>query len=86
MLNMDRRNFVRLTGIIGAAAGIAVSVSACGDSGTTGTSTTGIGAFKTAMQALGVIESNAMAFPVRGFEGELVERVKAVMRGAGLLD
>ncbi len=41
MLNMDRRNFVRLTGIIGAAAGIAVSVSACGDSGTTGTSTTG---------------------------------------------
>lgn len=46
----------------------------------------GIGAFKTAMQALGVIDSNQMAYPVRGFEGDLVEQVKAVMRGAGLLD
>ncbi|WP_296137290.1 dihydrodipicolinate synthase family protein [uncultured Tessaracoccus sp.] len=45
----------------------------------------GIGAFKTAMQLLGVIESNQMAFPVRGFEGELVNDVKHVMERAGLL-
>lgn len=37
MLNMDRRNFFRLSGTIAAAAGIAMSLSACGGGSKTGT-------------------------------------------------
>lgn len=45
----------------------------------------GIGAFKTAMRELGVIESNAMAFPVRGFGGELVDEIRKIMVSAKVL-
>lgn len=45
----------------------------------------GIGAFKTAMRELGVIDSNAMAFPVQGFEGELVDHIREIMVEAKVL-
>ncbi len=35
----------------------------------------GIGAFKTAMVSLGLIDSNAMAFPVKALEGEVTRRI-----------
>lgn len=45
----------------------------------------GIGAFKTAMQAIGVIDSNAMAYPVKAFEGETKDKVVAIVREQGLI-
>lgn len=45
----------------------------------------GLGAFKTALQALGVIESNRMAHPVPALEGEAVERIRAIVEESGLL-
>ncbi|WP_315503636.1 dihydrodipicolinate synthase family protein [Actinomyces radicidentis] len=46
---------------------------------------TGIGAFKTVMEAQGTIASNEMAFPVRALEGDAKERVLAVARTHGLI-
>lgn len=46
---------------------------------------TGIGAFKTVMEAQGTIASNEMAFPVRALEGETKEAVLAVARKRGLI-
>ena len=46
---------------------------------------TGIGAFKTVMQAQGTIASNEMAFPVRALEGETRERILAIARSGGLI-
>ena len=46
---------------------------------------TGIGAFKTVMQAQGTIASNEMAFPVRALEGEVKERILAIARSRGLI-
>jgi 4-hydroxy-tetrahydrodipicolinate synthase len=45
----------------------------------------GLGAFKTALQTLGVIESNRMAHPVPALEGETVERIRAIVEESGLL-
>lgn len=45
----------------------------------------GIGAFKTAMQLLGVIDSNQMPNPVKPLTGENVEKVAEVLRATGLL-
>lgn len=45
----------------------------------------GIGAFKTAMCHLGVIATNEMAFPVRGFAGELVDEIRQIMVNAKVL-
>lgn len=45
----------------------------------------GIGAFKTAMQELGVIRSNALAFPCKGLGGDDVARIRDIMQGAALI-
>lgn len=45
----------------------------------------GIGAFKTAMQLLGVIESNQMPNPVQALTGSNVEAVRQVLKDTGLL-
>lgn len=46
---------------------------------------TGIGAFKTVMQAQGTIDSNEMAFPVRALEGRTRERILDIAREQGLI-
>lgn len=46
----------------------------------------GIGAFKTALQLLGVFETNEMPRPVLPLEGENVEWVKTVLIKTGLLE
>lgn len=46
---------------------------------------TGIGAFKTVMEAQGTIASNEMAFPVKALEGETKEGVIAIARSRGLI-
>lgn len=46
---------------------------------------TGIGAFKTVMEAQGTIDSNEMAFPVRALEGETKEKVLDIARAQGLI-
>lgn len=45
----------------------------------------GIGAFKTALQLLGVFESNEMPRPVAALSGENVEHVRGVLQKVGLL-
>lgn len=45
----------------------------------------GIGAFKTVMEAQGTITSNEMAFPVRALTGETKEKVVAIAREQGLI-
>lgn len=46
---------------------------------------TGIGAFKTVMEAQGTIATNEMAFPVKALEGETKEGVVAIARSRGLV-
>jgi 4-hydroxy-tetrahydrodipicolinate synthase len=46
----------------------------------------GVGAFKTAMQLLGVISSNTMARPQRTLNAEEASRIQAIVKNAGLLD
>ena len=45
----------------------------------------GIGAFKTAMQAIGIIDTNTMAFPVKALQGDAKDRVVAIVREQGLI-
>ncbi|XCB29288.1 dihydrodipicolinate synthase family protein [Arcanobacterium hippocoleae] len=45
----------------------------------------GIGAFKTALQLLGVFETNEMPTPVLPLEGENVKWVESVLQNAGML-
>jgi 4-hydroxy-tetrahydrodipicolinate synthase len=45
----------------------------------------GVGAFKTALRTLGLIETATMAFPVRALEGEPCERIAAIVRESGLV-
>lgn len=45
----------------------------------------GVGAFKTAMAAQGLIDTATMAFPVRAIEGDAVERIRAILATSGLL-
>ena len=45
----------------------------------------GVGAFKTALQLLGVFETNQMPRPVRALEGGNVEAVRNVLVAAGML-
>ena len=45
----------------------------------------GLGAFKTALQAIGIIDSNRMAHPVPTLEGETVDRIRAIVEESGLL-
>ena len=45
----------------------------------------GIGAFKTAMQAIGIIDTNTMAFPVKALQGETRDRIVAIVREQGLV-
>lgn len=45
----------------------------------------GVGGFKTALQLLGVFNTNQVTEPVKALEGENVERVRAVLEQVGLL-
>ena len=45
----------------------------------------GVGGFKTAMRAMGIIAGNTMARPQRSLNGEESLRVEAIVRGTGLL-
>ena len=45
----------------------------------------GVGAFKTAMRALGVIATNVMARPQRALNAEETAKVEAILRDTGLL-
>ncbi|MCC6717579.1 MAG: dihydrodipicolinate synthase family protein [Acetobacteraceae bacterium] len=45
----------------------------------------GVGGFKTAMRAMGIVATNTMARPQRSLNAEESARVEAIMRGAGLL-
>jgi 4-hydroxy-tetrahydrodipicolinate synthase len=45
----------------------------------------GLGAFKTAMQILGVIETNLMSKPVPQLTGATVDRIRVIVENAGLL-
>lgn len=45
----------------------------------------GIGAFKTALQALGIIPTNQVSEPMTRLEGQTVERIRAIVQEAGLL-
>ena len=45
----------------------------------------GMGAFKTAMQAIGIIDTNTMAFPVKALQGDAKDRVVAIVREQGLI-
>ena len=45
----------------------------------------GLGAFKSALQILGVISSNRMAHPVPSLEGETVSRIRMIVEDSGLL-
>ena len=46
----------------------------------------GVGAFKTALRELGVFSTNTMAAPMSPIEGEAVDRIRAILEAAGLLD
>jgi 4-hydroxy-tetrahydrodipicolinate synthase len=45
----------------------------------------GLGAFKTALQLLGVIETNVMSRPIPRLAGETVDRIRGIVENAGLL-
>ncbi len=45
----------------------------------------GVGAFKAAVEHQGLIATRTMAAPVQGLEGEVVERIGAIVRAAGLV-
>ncbi|MDY2777080.1 MAG: dihydrodipicolinate synthase family protein [Collinsella sp.] len=45
----------------------------------------GVGAFKTAMQLMGIFDSNQMPRPVKALEGENVEAIRRVLTETGLL-
>ncbi|WMT92771.1 dihydrodipicolinate synthase family protein [Pelagibacterium sp. H642] len=45
----------------------------------------GVGAFKTAMQRLGIIEGNTMARPQRTLNAEEASRIEAILKTAGLI-
>lgn len=51
-----------------------------------GGSAAGVGAFKTAMQLMGTIDTNTMAVPLPTLTGDNVERVATVLRANGALD
>lgn len=55
------------------------------DPATAAGATRGVGAFKTALQLLGVIESNAVSLPLRPLDGAEATRVRAQLERAGLL-
>ena len=46
---------------------------------------TGIGAFKTAMEAIGIIATNEMAFPVKALQGETKDAVLEIVKAQGLI-
>lgn len=71
---VEQERLVRLFRIVDAA-----------DPATTAGSTRGVGAFKTALALLGVIESNAVSLPMRALQGDEVSRVRGCLERAGLL-
>ena len=44
----------------------------------------GVGAFKTALYLMGIVDTNTMSAPMTALEGENVERVRAVLTGLGV--
>ena len=53
--------------------------------GRTSAGSAGVGAFKTAMQILGIIDTNTMARPQRSLNAEEAAAIKAILRETGLL-
>lgn len=53
--------------------------------GRTGFTASALGGFKTALQLLGVVESNAMAVPMTALDHEETARIRAILVEAGLL-
>ena len=53
--------------------------------GRTSAGSAGVGAFKTAMQILGIIDTNTMARPQRSLTTEEAAAIKAILRETGLL-
>ncbi|MGO4665360.1 dihydrodipicolinate synthase family protein [Bosea sp. 2RAB26] len=53
--------------------------------GRTSAGSAGVGAFKTAMQLLGIIDTNTMARPQRSLNAEEAAAIKAILRETGLL-
>lgn len=51
----------------------------------TSTGSAGVGGFKTAMRALGIISTNIMARPQRSLNADESQAVDAILRGVGLL-
>ncbi len=45
----------------------------------------GVGAFKVAMVAIGLIGSDRMALPIRPFDAESIARIRAIVQHVGLL-
>jgi len=54
--------------------------------GRTSAGSAGVGAFKTAMQLLGIIDSNTMARPQRSLNAEEAGAIKVILKDTGLLD
>ena len=46
----------------------------------------GVGAFKTALRELGIVETNTMASPMTPIEGAAVDRIREILGATGLLD
>lgn len=44
----------------------------------------GVGAFKAAMQSLGIIATNQMAYPVQALDGQVLEEIRAITTAAGI--
>jgi 4-hydroxy-tetrahydrodipicolinate synthase len=70
----EQDRLARLFRIVGAA-----------DPATTAGATRGVGAFKTALQLLGVIDSNAVSQPLRPLDEVETGRVRVELERAGLL-
>jgi 4-hydroxy-tetrahydrodipicolinate synthase len=45
----------------------------------------GVGAFKVAVQRQGLIETDALSFPLQALDGDVADRIEAITREAGLL-
>ncbi|MDO5648486.1 dihydrodipicolinate synthase family protein [Paracoccus sp. (in: a-proteobacteria)] len=45
----------------------------------------GVGAFKAAMAALGMISTGTMAFPVKALEGEVLDQIRAILHDVDML-
>jgi len=54
--------------------------------GRTSAGSAGVGAFKTAMRRLGIIDSNVMARPQRSLNDDEAARIDVILKATGLID